>query len=610
MSNELEKVRETLASPEDISPAEGLNAPEGYFDPSGASDPPRTPPFSSSDDSDGSDPLIPKLQECVAFPLNDIGNGKRFVTHFGEDVISVPRVAWFVWTGQAWKRDDDRLDVRAKAQEISALIEREIPHLRMLDWQMDLLAQSDDVRQSLNTLLSVAETDRTDSQKTDIRDLKVRLSLIEGMQKSLSDLKGSHKRHSKNAGNSGPIDNMMKEGAIARSKPLCALDANPLDINIENGVLRFSVSGGPEEGFSRTSHFELVPHDRADLLTKMMPVGFDPDAQCPNFDAFLERVQPDRDVRMFIQRWFGLSMTSLTGDQKLAFFYGAGANGKSVLVDLMARIMGDYAATAKIESITGSNRRGGGDATPDLIPLMGARMVRASEPEQGERLQEAVIKAITGGEPMQVRALHSDFVEFLPKFKLTISGNYKPEIRGTDDGIWRRVLLTPFDVQIPIEERDHKLGEKLWAERAGILNWMIRGLVDYLEGGLAEPDIILNATQEYRAESDPVGTFLSECCLVTGQETEFTTSKDLIEAFNFWLDEKGETKWGGRTVSLRLKDKAGKWRDAVSGKKFAAAKVGVTGYRGICLNDMFKARFNSRSQGRTDAGWDSGRDGF
>ncbi len=163
--------------------------------------------------------------------------------------------------------------------------------------------------------------------------------------------------------------------------------------------------------------------------------------------------------------------------QKLAFFHGGGANGKSVLVDLMARMFGDYSASARIESLTGKNKKSGSDSQPDLMPLIAARFVRTSEPEDGERLQEGLVKALTGGEPMMIRALYSDFIIFRPIFKLTISGNHLPEIRGGDDGIWRRVMLVNFPVQIPEKKRIPKeeLDEILWQERSGILNWLIQG---------------------------------------------------------------------------------------------------------------------------------------
>ena len=219
-------------------------------------------------------------------------------------------------------------------------------------------------------------------------------------------------------------------------------------------------------------------------------------------------------------------------------------------------------------------------------------MVRTSEPDEGERLQEGFIKELTGGEPILVRALNQDFFEFLPKFKLTISGNHKPEIRGTDDGIWRRVMLVPFDVKIPEKDRVLGLSRKLFEnEGPGILNWLVEGLLSYLEGGLQEPQSVIDATQEYREESDPVGSFLEDCCVVTGEPRDTISARDLGEAFNVWLDDRGEGQWQPRTVSLRLKDKSKRWKSATTGKGFTARKSSSMAYDGIRFNDVFGKRF-------------------
>lgn len=386
---------------------------------------------------------------------------------------------------------------------------------------------------------------------------------------------------------------MMREAGIGLAKPLDQLDSEPLAVNCLTGTLRFRSIDARADGGGVTAEVRCDPHRREDLLTRSMPVQYRPDAEAPRFEAFLARVQPDQEIRSFLQRWFGLSMTAIPV-QRLAFLYGHGANGKSVLVDLMCRILGEYAATVPIEALTGQNRRGGSDATPELISVIGARAVRSSEPEQGEKFKEGTIKALTSGEPIAVRALHSDFIYCTTYFKLTISGNHKPDIRGTDDGIWRRMLLIPFDVQIPEPERDPELIDKLWAERDGVFRWMVDGLLDYLERGLDVPDVIQEATAGYRRDSDPVGTFLGECTIMDGSD-DFMLSRDLIEAFNIWLEENGETRWGGRTVSLRLKDKATRWRHPATGKCMVAAKRRATGYVGVRLTPAFQEIVDSHS---------------
>ena len=338
----------------------------------------------------------------------------------------------------------------------------------------------------------------------------------------------------------------------------------------------------------------MRPHNRADLITRMMPVEYDPTATCPKFEQFLTRIQPAPEMRAFLRRWFGYSMFGSTSEQAMCYFYGLGANGKSVLSDLMARIIGEYAATARIESLTGGERRGGGDATPDLMSLVGARMVRASEPDEGVRWNEGFIKEITGGEPMKVRALHSDFIDFNPEFKLTLSGNHEPDIRGTDDGIWRRLHIVPFTEQIPKAER-RDMGEllaDLMTEAPGILNWLITGAIDWAEGGLAAPEQVRVATQTLRDESDPVGEFLRDVCLATGNPDDWITRATVAEAFNFWRDTQGLSRWSGNTISKRIKPRLDAWCHPETGATFSGHKrVGDQGYRGLILKDLFARKF-------------------
>jgi putative DNA primase/helicase len=574
--------------PDDSDPAEdGGPAPD---DPgpvrSIGEDPPeaQTYPFGFSDD-----PEEYAARDCAALPLNDIGNGRRLQAHFGQDLIWVPRVGWHVWDGRRWAADRDQIGVRRVAQELGPKIAAEIPHIRLSDIEMARLAE----RGRLMADLQAAES-ADDQDMALIMGLRAKLADLGDLAKRLSSLRREHRSWVRTSGNTGRIDAAIKEAGIGLAQALDALDADPLVVNTATATLRFRVSGGPGTGYSRTAEVEVLPHDRVHLLSKMGAVAYDPAAVCPTFDAFIAEVMPDEAVRGFLQRWMGLSMLGIR-EQRLVFNYGGGANGKSVFVDVLARILGDYAATAKIESLTGTNRRSGGDATPDLIPLIGARMVRASEPEEGQRLQEGKIKELTGGEPILVRALNADFVEVNPYFKLTISGNHKPEIRGTDDGIWRRVSLVPWDVTIAPERRDPTLGEKLFAEGPGILNWLIAGAVAYLEGGLQEPDAVKAATQEFREESDPIGTFLRTSCVVNGSERDVMSSADLTDAFNFWLDEQRMPRWSGATVAKRMRTASGRHVSA-DGYRFAPGKnaAGRSVYTGIRMTDLFQSRFDKR----------------
>jgi putative DNA primase/helicase len=595
MSDPLDQVRRVMAAPEDVDmggvpsaddfPDEGGDPGPDIGDGWGPDvEPPEGPP---RDPPEGVD--LDRHIEAAAFPLNDIGNGKRFCTYFGEDVMFVPRVGWFAWDGCRWAKDSDELVVRGKAQKVSELMLREIEHMAVEPWEKKRL---DELPAAIAAAKGLEAQTRTPEQDAELDKLWAKVRAGEALKKEVLRRKGEYRRFAKSTGNTGKIDAMKTEAAIGLAQQVEALDSDPLAVNTLTGTLKFSVSEPTGEGDTRVASFVLHRHDRADRLTKCMTVAYDPHAQAPRFEAFMQRIMPDAEIRRFLQRSFGLAMTARM-EQRIWFLYGHGANGKSSLIDLMAKILGDYSATAKIETLTGQTKRGGADATPDLIPLMGARMVRASEPEQGERLKEGLIKEMTGGEAMLIRALHSDFIEVRPVFKLFISGNHKPEIRGTDDGIWRRVLMVPFKEQIPEKERDIHFGEKLYkAEAAGILNWMIDGLISYLENGLQVPKAVAEATQAYREENDPIGIFLDACCEVRGDAGTFTRSSDLTDAFNFYQAELGSSQWTGRQFQLRLKDKAERWRDPRTGLTFMAAKRSVAGYQGIALTDVFRRRMD------------------
>lgn len=592
----VDEVRAQLAEAEPVDMPEGLSVPEeaGANDPMpwerDAGDPGAADPGAGAP-PDRDDALADLLAQCARLPLNDFGNGQRFELHFGGDVLWVPRVGWFVWTGQRWIKDKDEIEVRRRAQQLGRLISDEIPHVALEDWQAKLLAEEAPAKARLREIADLEDGSEEAAAAAEEREkLEAKLSACATAKKALSGLRREHRSFARTSGNTTRIGAALAEAAVSLARAREELDAAALDVNTESGVLRFSVSGGGDEGYSRTADVTLIPHERGQYMTKLMPVTYDPGAEAPLFRKFLNRVQPDAKMQAFLQRWLGLSMSALTGEQKLSFWYGDGSNGKSVLADLIARMMGDYASTAKIESLTGSNRRGGGDATPDLVPLMGARFVRAAEPDQGEKLQEGLLKELTGGEPLLIRALHSDFIEERPVFKLTISGNHKPEIRGTDDGIWRRILLVPFDVKIPPEERDPDLVEKLWAERSGILNWLVDGLMAYLEGGLQEPEAVLEATKEYREESDPIGQFLEDVCVVTGDTADSLRSRDLSAAFSFWMHERAGGQWREGTVTRRIREKSRVWNSPKTGQKFTSVKSnGTMRYSGIRFSEVFKA---------------------
>lgn len=410
------------------------------------------------------------------YARNDVGNGERLRDRFGRDLIWIEGSGWYVWTGAHWRRDPEDSAAQRLAHKTAAAIDDEAAALLA-----EARAELGEIDPNLSAML-----DRP-GRKTDPDEVTV-------WRKRLT----AHFGWAVTSGNQARIVAMLESALPYLTRPPAALDADPDLFCVANGTLELRRRG-----------LYFRRHDRADLITRMSPVEYDADAAAPKFRAFLARVQPDVDRAVFLQTFFGYCATGETGEQVMAIMIGKGANGKSTLLNCVAGVQGDYAMHGPVESFLYQERGGGGDkASPDFARLPGSRLVLTSEPEIGSRLSESRVKAVTGGERITTRRLHKDFFEFDPAFKLVLSCNSKPTIRGSDDGIWRRIMIVPFDVQIPKDERvlDYHLG-LLADEGPGILNWILDGWALWREAGLKPPADVTAASEEYRRDSDPIGEF-------------------------------------------------------------------------------------------------------
>lgn len=298
-------------------------------------------------------------------------------------------------------------------------------------------------------------------------------------------------------------------------------DADPWLLNTSGGVVDLRTGA-------------LRPHRPADYMTRITAVS--PGGSCPTWEAFLHRVtNGDCDLQAFLQRMFGYALTGDTSAQALFFLFGTGANGKSVCIDTIAGILGDYHRTAPIETFTASST----DRHPtELAGLRGARLVTALETEEGRRWAESKIKALTGGDKIAARFMRGDFFDYAPQFKLVIAGNHKPGLRSVDEAIRRRFHLVPFTVTIPAEERDPKLKDKLQAEWAGILQWMIDGCLSWQQDGLAPPKAVVAATAAYLEAEDAMSAWIDDCC--DRDPNAWTSSNELFASWRVWAEKSGE----------------------------------------------------------------------
>jgi putative DNA primase/helicase len=306
------------------------------------------------------------------------------------------------------------------------------------------------------------------------------------------------------------------------------LDADPWLLNVKNGTVDL-----------RTG--KLRPQRRDDRLTKLAPVAYDPDVRADLWESFLARILPDPELRAFVQRAVGYSITGLTTEERLFFAYGPTATGKSTFLGAITAALGEYAMTADFETFLARPNVTGGPRN-DIARLAGARLVVSQEVDDGKRLAEGLIKQVTGGDRISARFLHKETFEFEPAFTLWLSANNRPRVRHDDDALWRRILQIPFVVQIPEGERSPTLKARLRAEEVGsaVLAWAIRGCLQWQHSGLGVPPAVRETTEEYRGEMDPLREFLADRCVLA--PTASVQLTELWNAYQQWSRDANE-RW-------------------------------------------------------------------
>lgn len=333
-------------------------------------------------------------------------------------------------------------------------------------------------------------------------------------------------------------------------------DSNPWLLNTPAGAVDLHTGG-------------LRGHARGDRMTKI--AAAEPTGECPTWRRFLdEATAGDQELQAYLARVCGYALTGVTTEHALFFLYGTGANGKSVFLNTLGAVLGNYAKTAAAETFLESKSE---HHPTSEAALMGARMVIASEVDQGRRWAEAKIKALTGGDKIAARFMRQDFFEYVPQFKLLIAGNHKPALRDVDEAMRRRMHLIPFTVTIPAEKRDHALTEKLLQERGGILRWAVDGCLEWQRGGLKPPKAVMDATDEYFQAEDGLGLWIGEAC-ASDQNVATTTAK-LYASWKAWAETAGEFVGSEKRFSQTLAARGfKKWREPGSGRM---------GFKGIAL---------------------------
>jgi putative DNA primase/helicase len=346
----------------------------------------------------------------------------------------------------------------------------------------------------------------------------------------------------RSSGSKGRIESAL---ALAQSEPGIAVHENQLDAHV--GLL--NTPGGIVD--LRTG--KMVPHDPAYLMSQITPVAPIP-GPAKEWRKFLRTVlKGDSQLATFVASALGYSLTGGAQEQVVFLLWGEGSNGKSTFLEAIRYVMGNYAKGTPFDTFT---RRGGDGPRNDLARLAHSRFVLATEGNENARLNEAVVKRLTGGDVITARFLFKEYFDFAPTFKLWLSTNHRPRIRGADHAIWRRIRLVPFTAHIPDSQQDKNLPAKLRGEAGEILHWLIRGARLWYKKGILDADAVDEATQQYRHSQDILGQFLEECT-VKG-DTLAIRSRGLYTAFRKWVIEQGEHPWSNRAFTTRMEDRG--WR--------------------------------------------------
>lgn len=419
--------------------------------------------------------------------LTEVDAAKAFAREYGDRIRYCKKAGgWFSWDGQRWKLDDDD-SVNRLAEEYTAVI---------AEWANGI---------------------------TDLDERKKVLTFAIKLRKRWS------------------VENVVAiaqwQSGIAIGNPE-RFDADQWLLNVNNGTIDL-----------RTG--QLHPHDRQQLLTKLVPIDYLSDATCPRFQRFLDEIfDGDAETIDFVQRAFGYSLSGSTREQVFLVLYGIGANGKSTLLSVIGKCLGDYGLTTDSETFVA---RQAGSQTNDLARLRGARFVFAIETSEGKSLAENFVKAVTGGDKISARFLFQEFFDFEPAFKLWLGTNHKPLIKGGDEGIWRRVRLVPFEQRFEGDRCDLGLSSKLESELPGILAWAVCGCIEWQKRGLKAPKAVNDATAAYRSEMDTFSGFVDEKCCVAPNMS--AGARELYQAYKSWAEANGEKGLSQRWFGLRLTER-------------------------------------------------------
>lgn len=450
-----------------------------------------------------------------SYDATDTGNAHRLYDKFGKVLkYSYNRKKWYFWTGKVWTLDESG-EVKKLADNICEDLKREA-------WGI----QDDELQErALKFARSSANTSR-------------------------------------------------KEAMVKEAQHLYDIPASPEDFDSYTDYLNC------QNGIVNLRNGELMPHDPNFMMSKICNCEYDVEHKKPEmWLKFLDDVtNGDKALQEYIQRSIGYSISGSNKEQCAYFLYGMGNNGKSTFLDSVADMLGNYAMNVQPDTLMLQSRLGssGGGANSDIARLKSARFITCEEPTEGMRLNEGLLKQLTGGSRVTARHLYGDEFEFTPEFKIWVATNHKPTIRGTDFGIWRRIKLVPFEVNIPKDKVDKNLKYKLRQEFPQILAWAVEGCMKWQRDGLQEPGAVLDATKEYKQEMDLVAGFIEQCVMIDYSSAEHVMAADLFGVYSKWAKANNEYEMSSKKFFIEVAKKLPE--KGRSGKGIFYGKIRLTDY--------------------------------
>lgn len=464
--------------------------------------------------------LAPALAKCDARdgtentrPLTELGNARRLHDDNGENLKFVPQVkAWIMWTAKSWRWDTDGASVRSMAAKLPRTIYAEgLKHPKDGE-HFARWARKSSERRTIAAAVNLF---------SDFEQVRLPMSHVDA------------------------------------GEFVVGFDHARQVINLRAGTAR---AASPADYVTKSLSAESIGNASRAIRWRQF---------------LLEIFSEDQKLVDWLQRFCGYLLTGSTQEHIFLFLYGHGANGKSVFIELLKFIMGDYARAIASETLSESKRNAGG-ASPDLADLVGARLVLCAETEDNAALAESLVKGMVSGDSMAARKLYSDPFQFQPVLKLIMAGNHRPIVRGNDHGIWRRVRLVPFDRTFKPDERDQNLLAKLKAEAPHILAWMVDGCVMWQQRGLSDtPAKIQEATSAYQKDQDLTGAWLSECTERCPHGE--TVNGDLYDSYKAWSVDNGHRPASSAVLGRRLSERGLHVRQS-NGKRFWCG-LRLTDYR-------------------------------